>query len=378
MPSDNLNSPARDELRLSTLAKRFYLDHWGLLLSVFLIFALLVSLWSVLAPFVAAFAIAYVLSKPSLWLYGKLRQKVPLPVCALLAFGILLLLLSSLAMLFIPVVGTQLELIQSNLPQLLVNFKANLLPRINSLFGVSLSVDSNALRDTVAHYISDNRGVLASLSSRLLRSGSQSVLGVTGFVSLMTVATLFILPGWQQINRQVRQVFPPHVWKRVHPLALEIDTVMSQYMKGVLTVMLFLGTFYAVGLSLVGVQSGWAIGVLAGLLSIVPYLGFATALLIALLTASLELQGFLPVLLVLLVFVLGQIIEGFVLTPMVVGDKIGLSALAVVFALAFFGAVFGFAGVFLALPLAAIFKVAYVYLFNRFQNSAYYRQGESS
>lgn len=363
---------------LSATAKQFYLNHWGLLLSGFLVLALLVGLWSVLAPFVAAFALAYVLSKPGFWLYVKLRRKIALPVCTFLAFGLLLLVLTGLGLLFIPVLSTQLELIQSNLPQLVVNLKASVVPRLNNWFGLSLSVDSTVMRDTVAQYINNNRAVLASLSSRLLRSGSQSVLGITGFVSLMTVATLFILPGWRQINMQVKQVFPPHLWKKVHPLLHEIDTVMSQYLKGVLTVMCFLGVFYALGLSLVGVKSGWAIGILAGLLSVVPYLGFATALLIALLTALLELQGFVPVLLVLLVFVLGQLIEGFVLTPMVVGDKIGLSALAVVFALAFFGALFGFAGVFLALPLAAICKVAYVHLFNHFRRSAYYQQGMGS
>jgi predicted PurR-regulated permease PerM len=114
---------------------------------------------------------------------------------------------------------------------------------------------------------------------------------------------------------------------------------------------------------------------LAGVLCVVPYLGFALALLVGLLTAALELQGFLPIVLVLFVFVAGQFLEGFVLTPLVVGDKIGLSALAVIFALAFFGALFGLVGVFLALPLAAICKVAYVHAFAHYEQSAYYRQG---
>jgi predicted PurR-regulated permease PerM len=140
-------------------------------------------------------------------------------------------------------------------------------------------------------------------------------------------------------------------------------------------VMLFLSTFYSIGLSVVGLQSGWALGMLAGVLCVVPYLGFAVALLVGLLTAALELQGFLPIFLVLLVFVVGQFLEGFVLTPLVVGDKIGLSALAVIFALAFFGAIFGLVGVFLALPLAAIFKVAYMHAFAHYEKSDYYTRG---
>lgn len=365
-----------ERVTLSALAKQFYLRHWGLLLSAALVLALLINLWPVLAPFVAAFVLAYLLAAPSRWVYVRLRRKVPLPVCAVLTFVALLLVSSSVGLLFIPVVLTQLELIQNNLPQLIVNLKHSVLPWLNQMFGISILVDSAEMRDRIAAYISENRGMLAEISTKLLRSGSQSVLGITGFVSLTVVATLFILPGWSQINRQFQQLFPPHLWKRAQPLFAEIDTVMTEYIKGMLIVMVFLSTFYSIGLSVIGLQSGWALGMLAGVLCVVPYLGFAVALLVGLLTAALELQGFLPMLWVLLVFITGQFLEGFVLTPLVVGDKIGLSALAVIFALAFFGALFGLVGVFLALPLAAIFKVAYVHAFERYAQSAYYRQGQ--
>lgn len=368
-----VDAPMASQLNnLSALAKQFYLQHWGLLLSAALVLAVLINLWPVLAPFVAAFVLAYLLAAPSRWVHSKLRGRIPLPVCALLTFFVLLIIFSSVGLLFIPVVLTQLELIQNNLPQLIVNVKRTVLPWLNDVFGLTISVDSTEMKDRIAGYISDNRGTLAEISTKILRSGSQSVLGITGFVSLTVIATLFILPGWTQITKQFQQVFPPHLWKRAQPLFSEIDTVMTEYIKGMMIVVLFLSTFYSIGLSLVGLQSGWAIGMLAGVLCVVPYLGFAVALLVGLLTAALELQGFLPIFLVLAVFVIGQFLEGFVLTPMVVGDKIGLSALAVIFALAFFGAIFGLVGVFLALPLAAIFKVAYVHAFAHYEKSDYY------
>lgn len=360
---------------LSTLAKQFYLQHWGLLLSAALVLAVLINLWPVLAPFVAAFVLAYLLAAPSRWVYRKLGGRIPLPVCAVLTFFVLLVIFSSVSLLFIPVVLTQLELIQSNLPQLIVNVKRTILPWLNDTFGLSISVDNTEMKDRIAGYISENRGTLAEISTTVLRSGSQSVLGFTGFISLTIIATLFILPGWTHICKQFQQAFPPHLWTRAQPLFSEIDTVMTEYIKGMVIVMLFLSTFYSIGLTLVGLQSGWAIGMLAGLLCVVPYLGFALALLVGLLTAALELQGFLPMLWVLLVFVAGQFLEGFVLTPMVVGDKIGLSPLAVIFALAFFGAIFGLVGVFLALPLAAIFKVAYMHAFSQYEKSDYYTRG---
>lgn len=368
-------SPMKKTENLSALAKQFYLQHWGLLLSGALVLGLLINLWPVLAPFVAAFVLAYLLAAPSQWVYTKCRGHIPLPVCAVFTFCLLLLFAISVGLLFIPVVLTQLELIQANLPQLIVNVKHTAIPWLNEVFGLAISVESTDMKDRIASYISENRGMLAELSTKVLRSGSQSVLGITGFVSLTVVATLFILPGWAQIEKQFQQVFPPHLWQRAQPFFNEIDTVMAQYIKGMLIVMLFLSAFYSIGLSVVGLQSGWAIGVLAGVLCVVPYLGFAVALVVALLTAALELQGFVPVLLVLFVFVAGQFLEGFVLTPWVVGEKIGLSALAVIFALAFFGAIFGLVGVFLALPLAAIVKVAYVHAFSHYAKSDYYLRG---
>ncbi|MFN7506892.1 MAG: AI-2E family transporter, partial [Limnobacter sp.] len=108
---------AQNSLSLSTLAKQFYMQHWGLLLSAALILAVLINLWPVLAPFVAAFVLAYLLAAPSRWVHSKLRGRIPLPVCAVLTFFVLLLVFSSVGLLLIPVVLTQLELIQNNLPQ---------------------------------------------------------------------------------------------------------------------------------------------------------------------------------------------------------------------------------------------------------------------
>lgn len=371
-PEQPQNNPP--VVSLSEIAKTFYLQHWAMLLSLALVLLFVVQLWGVLAPFVAAFVVAYLMAAPSRWVYKKLGGRVPLGACAVGTFVALVLLFASFGLLFIPVVSTQLYLIESNLPQLIINVKQTILPWLQQTFGYQLAVDSLELRERIAQYVRENRGVLAEVSTKILRSGSESVLGITGFISLMVIATLFVLPTWGQIAHQGRQLFPPHLWKRFSPMVDEIDSVLNSYIKGMVIVVAFQSVFYSVGLSIAGLQSGWAIGILAGLLSVVPYLGLTVALVVAVLTAALELNGFWPVFWVVFVFVAGQMIEGFVLTPLVVGDKIGLSAISVIFALAFFGAVFGLVGVFLALPLAAIFKVAYVHLFDWYTQSDYYRQ----
>lgn len=372
-PEDN-KQMEQEKLDLAEMAKAFYLRNWALLATAALVLLVTINLWNVLAPFVAAFAIAYLMAGPARFVHRRLGGRVPLPVCALFAFFSLSLLFLSFGLLFIPVVAAQFQLIEANLPQLVVNTKRNLLPWVNEVFNLSLTLDSAGLRSTVAAYITENRDMLTELSTSVLRASSQHVLGLTGFVVLMVTATVFIVPGWTKLCQNVQQLFPPHLWARTQPVLSEIDTVLNEYIKGMAIVVLFQSVFYSIGLSLIGLQGGWAIGILAGLLSIVPYLGLALAFLVAVLTASLELQGFLPILLVAVVFAAGQFIEGFVLQPFVVGDKIGLSAISVIFALAFFGALFGLVGVFLALPLAAIFKVAYMRAFDCYQASAYYQQ----
>ena len=361
-------------IRLSAVMKQFYLENWALLLTLALALALVMSLWSVLAPFVAAFVLAYLMASPSRWVYKLLRGKVPLGLCAVLTFLLLLTVLGSFGLLFIPVVNTQLELIENNLPQLLTNIKTTVLPWLKDTFGVTVAVDSLEFKNRVALLLKDNRAWLADLGTSILRLGSASVLDLTGFVSLMVMATLFILPGWLSLSTSAKDIVPPHLLKRMQPIALEIDSVLMEYIKGMVIVIAFLSTYYSIGLSIAGLQSGWAIGILAGLLSVVPYLGLTLAMIVAVLTSALELQGLWPIFWVLLVFVSGQLLEGFVLTPMVVGDKIGLSAFSVIFALAFFGALFGLVGVFLALPLAAIAKVGFSHGMKWYTQTRYYTQ----
>lgn len=358
---------------LSGLLKQFYVQHWGLLLTGLLVLLVLFQLWGMLAPFVAALSLAYLLNAPSRWVYKKLKGRVPLSACSVGVFLGLIGVLTSFGLLLIPVVNTQLDLIERNLPQFLLNLKTSGLPWLNRTLGWSWAVDADALSLRLELLMKENRAFLAEVSSMVVQFGSQSVLGFTGFVSLMFMATLFILPSWLRLSASIRQLFPPRVWITMSPVLQEIDGVLSDYLKGMFVLVLCQGAFYSVSLSVVGLQSGWAIGILAGLLCVVPYLGLLVSMVLAVLTAALELQGLWPVLWVLLVFGVGQVLEGFVFTPLLVGDKIGLSAIAVMFALAFFGAVFGLVGVVLALPLAAIFKVGYVHIFRGYTASVFYR-----
>lgn len=357
---------------LAEMLRGFYLENWALLLSFGLFLVVLSLLWDVLSPFVAAFVLSFLLMSPSQWLHEKTGERVSLPICSVVVLLLFVLVLSGFILLFLPVISFQIELIQTNLPKLIKGLDHSLFPWLNDVLDMRDPIDSSDIKAQGAEYVSKHRGAITEYSTTFLSLGSRSVLDFASFIVMTFLATLFILPSLDKIIQKIQQLFPPRLWEKAGPMLYDINTLLNEYVKGVAIVLVSLGAFYSIGLSLVGLETGWAIGLLAGALSTIPFLGFAVALVIGLLTATLELQGIWPVIWVFLVFMIGQVLESFVLTPLVVGDKIGLSPLAVIFALAFFGAVFGLVGVFLALPLAAIFKVAYVRAFDVYIQSDYY------
>lgn len=344
-------------LNLSGFLKSVFQEHWALLLSGAVLLLVLIWLWPVLSPFLAAALISYLVSSPSNWLVARCKGRLPYSISAIICVVFFLVLFSGIFLLLIPVILGQIELIQQNLPKILTGLVSKVVPWLNANFNLGLSLDPVILRQDVQEFLLGNGENIAKAVGRIFSSGSGSVLGFTGFMTLVITASLFMAPVWPSLLKAFGGLVPPHVQSRWNPLGQELDRTLADYLKGVGVVVTFQGIFYAVGLSLAGLNAGWAIGLLAGVMSLIPYIGLTLTLVLAVFTAILDLQGFSGVLIVVAIFVVGQLIEGFILTPLVVGDRIGLSALAVVFSLAFFGALFGLIGVIFALPLAACLKV---------------------
>jgi predicted PurR-regulated permease PerM len=168
----------------------------------------------------------------------------------------------------------------------------------------------------------------------------------------------------------------PRPWHhKLGSVAADIDAVLSQYLRGQILVMAILAAYYCVALWLADIPSAFSIGVTTGLLIFIPYLGYATGLILALLVATLQFAGWGPIVAVLVVYGIGQVLESFVLTPFLVGERIGLHPLAVIFALMAFGQLFGFVGVLAALPASAALLVGLrqvrgLYLASRFYRGA--------
>lgn len=344
-------------MNLSLLLKHVYREHWALILSLFAVLFTLGYLWSVISPFLAAALISYLVSSPANWVVKKSKNRINFPVAAVITVIFFMLVAASIGLLLIPVVLSQIDLIRTNLPTVLGGVIEKVVPFLNQQFGLRLPLNPVRLKNMVQGLIFNNGEDVFIVIRNVLTAGSGSLLGFTGFITLVATATLFMAPGWPKIVTSIYTIIPPRVLSRLIPLGDELNRTLSDYLKGMGVVVTFQGVFYAVALSAIGLNAGWAIGLLAGVLSLVPYIGLTISAMIAIFSAILDFQGAGGVLMVVAIFGIGQIIEGFILTPLVVGDKIGLSALSVVFSLTFFGALFGLVGVILALPLAACLKV---------------------
>ena len=310
----------------------------------------------VLMPFVVAAVLAYVLSP---LVKGLLRISAgALPV--LLAVGVVELLFLVLALaillLVVPILAKELPLMREQLPGLLLKAQAVLAPWLKEL-GIEMALDPASLKAFIIKYF--NTSVEDSLDGWLtsLRIGGSVALAVVGNVVLIPVALFYLLADWDRFVAQVVGLVPQRMRPGFDGFVAEVDEVLGQYLRGQLTVMVILAVFYTAGLALFGLDLALPIGVFSGLAVVIPYLGFGVGLVLALLAGLLQFAAWKAALMVAVVFGLGQVLEGFVLTPRLVGERIGLHPLAVIFALLAFGQVFGFVGVLVALPASAILLV---------------------
>jgi predicted PurR-regulated permease PerM len=214
-------------------------------------------------------------------------------------------------------------------------------------------------------------GILASLVASVSRSGL-AALGWLVNIALIPVVTFYLLRDWDVLVRHVAALLPRHVEPSVSRLARESDDVLGAFLRGQFTVMMALGTFYSLGLAIVGIDLSLLIGMLAGLVSFVPYLGTIIGIGAGVIAALVQYHDLMHVVLVLAVFGIGQTLEGMVLTPKLVGDRIGLHPVAVIFSVLAGGELFGFLGILLALPAAAVIMVLLRHAHRRYKLSPLY------
>ena len=225
-------------------------------------------------------------------------------------------------------------------------------------FGFDLQLDLSQLRRWASQLVSGNESELLTGLLSSLRIGGSALAALFGNLFLMPIVAFYLLLDWRSLMGRARHLVPPRLRDPVQGFLDETDEVLGQYLRGQLLVMGIMAVFYTVALALCGLKLALPIGVFTGLAVFVPYLGFGLGLVLALLAALLQFQSLTAVALVAGVYAVGQVVESMYLTPRLLGERIGLHPIAVIFALLAFGHLLGFVGVLIALPASAVLLVA--------------------
>jgi predicted PurR-regulated permease PerM len=330
----------------------------GLAIVAWLILKLLAPVFT---PFVIALVLAYSLAPVVQMLqrlsYRVCKRKLPhgLVVIAV-ELGFILIALAVL-LLIVPILGKELPQLQSQLPRLAERLNAAAAPLLASV-GVPYSLDPASVKSFAVDYLQANASDIWTSVLPSLKLGGGVIFTLLGLIVLVPVVLFYLLSDWDQLLQRVTVWIPPAKLPAVQRFVAEADTVLGQYMRGQLLVMAVLAMFYSAALSLWGLDLALPIGVFTGLAICIPYIGFGIGLLLALLAGVLQFDLTHTALMLATVYGTGQVIEGFYLTPRLVGERIGLHPLAVIFALLAFGQLFGFIGVLVALPASAVLLVA--------------------
>ncbi|MBV8635969.1 MAG: AI-2E family transporter [Burkholderiaceae bacterium] len=334
---------------------------------------LLYSLGPVLTPFVAASIIAYALNPGVDWLAARRigRFGVPRALAVAAMVSLLFVVVMALVLIVVPVLQKESALLQQQIPVFLVKLNEFLGPQLQNL-GISIQLDSEGIKNMASQYLASSGEEIGKAVLASAKVGGIAVLGWIATVVLIPVVLFYILIDWYPLLQRLENGIPRRWLGRVRGVAQEVDSLLAQYLRGQLTVMLVLAGYYSVALTVCGFDVALPVGMITGLLVFIPYLGFGLGLILALIAAVLQFEGWHGLVSVAIIYGCGQVLEGFFLTPRLVGERIGLHPLAVIFALLAFGQLFGFVGVLLALPASAIVMVALRHLRWHYINSSFY------
>ncbi len=324
----------------------------------------------ILTPFVLSALLAWLGNPLVLRLERAGRSR---NTAVIIVFILMTLILVLSLVLIIPLLEEQIRELILWLPRLAEWTTNTVIPWLETKFGISLKqyVDPMSLVNLIKGHWQQAGGVAATVLGGISKSGL-AILGWVATISLIPVVTYYFLRDWQDMLTRLQSLIPRPVEPTFMKLARESDAVLGSFMRGQISVMLVLGMVYALGLWIVGVEFGFLIGFIAGLVSFVPYLGAFVGISAALIAALVQGMDPMHLGLVVAVFMVGQTLESFFLTPWLVGDSIGLHPVAVIFSIMAGGQLFGFLGVLLALPVTAVVMVLLRYAHEQYTTSNLY------
>ncbi|OQW39003.1 MAG: AI-2E family transporter [Proteobacteria bacterium SG_bin4] len=329
---------------------------------------LLYLLSPILTPFLLAAVIAYICNP----MVSRLaRNNIPRTAGTILVMLLSLVAFGALILIMVPLFQKEAGRLLDKMPVFLDMLKNHIIPWLESRLDISLEPDMEVLKEAVSEHWQSAGGVAAKILPSLT-SGGMAVVEFLVNLLLVPVVLFYLLRDWDVLIAQIDEMIPRYWHQQVSKLAHETDRILAEFLRGQLAVIVLMSICYITGLWLVGLEFALPIGLVAGILVFVPYLGMIVGLTLATFAAIMQFQDWSGVIPVWIVFGAGQLLEGMLITPWLVGDRIGLHPVVVIFALMAFGQLFGFFGILLALPVSAIMLVWLRHLHQRYISSNFY------
>jgi len=344
-------------------------NRWFWLVFFVVFMGLLFLLAPILLPFVAGALLAY-LGDP---LVDRLvKWNISRTLSVVVVFFVVFLILFPIALYLVPLLESQIKTLFTKMPGYIDWVMLNLEPTLQETFGINIpALEIEQLKSSFKDQFANAGGFLKSLIRTVTHSGFV-VAGWAANLFLIPVITFYLLRDWDRLVDYFHDLLPRDIEPTVSLLTKESDEVLGAFLRGQMLVMLSLGTIYAIGLKLIGLELSLLIGMLAGLLSFIPYMGLIVGIIVAGVAVMLQTQDPTNLLWVGAVFIFAQMIEGTILTPLLVGDRIGLHPVAVIFSVLAGGQLFGFFGILLALPVFAVLAVVMRHLHKSYKDSDLY------
>jgi predicted PurR-regulated permease PerM len=329
---------------------------WGICTVCFFVSVYFTS--PVLTPFLLSLVLAYLADPFVTWLEG---MKIPRTLGVLISFGFLILVILFSLMVVIPILWSEIRGLLMAIPNVVDMVQSAIIKPIAASLNLEFSgVSRHVIRDTLISHWREIGSVANSVVSELGRS-SKHILTMLGYGLLVPVVTFYLLRDWKKLIEKLAQMVPQGQIHLVQSVVKDIDSVLSEFLRGQLLIMILLGLFYGLALRIIGLEYALIVGFAAGIVSFIPYFGPAVGILLASFIALGQLDQVWLFLGIVIVFGLGQLLESIVLSPVFIGDKIGLHPVWVILVVMVGGHLFGFVGILMALPVGAIARVLLSY-----------------
>lgn len=312
------------------------------------------TLSPILAPFLFGGILAYIFDP----IVERLeRRRVPRTAAVVLVLLFALALLVGLLLVVLPLFYKETRMLMEKWPSFVSWFNTHAAPWLKNKLDIDVQLDVETARALAREVLAENQDLAKQLLGSL-KAGGLALLGITATLVLVPVVFFYLLRDWNVLLARIDSLIPRRAHARIATMAAEIDAVLAQWLRGQVLVIVIMSLYYVVALSLTGLEFALPIGIITGVAVIIPYVGIIIGLALATMAALMQFDSLTGLLWVWLVIGIGQALEGMVITPRIVGERIGLHPVAVIFALLAFGQLFGFFGVLLALPASAALLVA--------------------